>query len=169
MGVIPSFATSEFRSKQILDSRNSNTQETIGLFRAAVLPMCGKFLENRTRHQVHMPPVAQFELAANHGIVTEHRDFLIIRDRIDVHAVFRKRFVQSGLSRMPQQARGADQNHGTGGLYLRSPIDKPVFHLKGKAQFSFGHTTRHTLAAVPSRSPKYHARIRLILALGARA
>jgi hypothetical protein len=49
-----------------------------------------------------MPAVTLLELATDQGFVTQKRDGITLRDRIDIHAVFGKRDFQTTLRSMPE-------------------------------------------------------------------
>ena len=86
-----------------------------------------------------MPAVTLLELAADHGLVTQERDGITLRDRIDIHAVFGKRGIQTALRRMPEKSAGSDQDERTGFAEHGPPLLEPRFNLARMFEFPLRH------------------------------
>jgi hypothetical protein len=95
--------------------KGTSTLEQSILFAGGTLhPIRRHFAQHSRGHEIDRLAVTLLELAADHGLVTQERNGMTLRVRIDVHAVFGKQGIQTALGRRPEKSAGSEQDERTG-------------------------------------------------------
>ena len=123
---LPSF---KFWDEQIVYGRHDDLQAAISFTLSSRFPIRWHLSKNSCRHEIDMPAMALLKLTAYHRLVTKQSHLLTFRNRIHIHAVFRKRQLKLALSGMPKESPRADQHHASGLCELATPLIEPVFDL----------------------------------------
>ena len=155
--MISKLSPPELGCKQILRRRYNRVQKSVGLFRSATLPPGGQFAKHGLGHEIDVPAVNEFEIAADQGIVRKKRDLFVLGDRISIHAVLGKRFLNAFLVCVPEQSGRAHQGEGTRGFDGLSPFLKPGFDLARLTEFAARHSRNARVcgAEIKDRSTRF--------------
>jgi hypothetical protein len=103
--MIAKLSPPELGRKQILGCRYDHAQKSVSFFQGAIFPSSRQLTQHGLGHEVDVPAVSEFKLAADHGVVSKQRDLFVLSDGIGIHAVLGKRLLNAFPVGVPEQSR----------------------------------------------------------------